>query len=219
MKKIFLNSAILLFLALPVFSQVLKPVKIDSLVTVSLPRAYHKKDTLGQQTFSANGLYGYMAVIRAVNAKNNEPLKMEEDLNKVLLDYIKGIQVQSDDGSSAQNVRDTTIGTLKAKTFTLQTDNGQGDVELRNFILLYTTGATYTFEYVYPESRGEVVKGELKAFVSSIKLSPMLQRNDQYLSNAKGMSPVIKIGLFGGGGLLIIITIILFIQKKRRLDL
>jgi hypothetical protein len=198
------------------FSQLLKPVKIDSVVTVSLPPGYQKKDTLDQRIFSANGLYGYMVVIRAANAKNNTPLKKEKDLNKVLQDYVKGIQGQSGDGS-AQNVRDTTIGTLKAKIFTLKTDDGNGVFQFRNFILVYTREVTYTFEYGYPDNRKDMVKDEFKAYTASIKLSPELQRNDQYLSNAKGLSSNAKIAIFGGGGLIIILTIILIIRIKRKL--
>jgi hypothetical protein len=218
MKKIILSFVPILLFAVTGFSQVLKSVKIDSLVTVSLPASYTKKDTLGQQLFSANSNFGYIVVLRAPNAKNTAPLKREKDLNNVLKDNVNSIRGESSN-ASAQFVRDTTIGTLKAKTFTLQTDNGQGDVQLRDFIIIYTTAATYTFDYTYPESRKEVVKDEYNAFVHSIALSPKLQRNDQYLSNASGMSPVLQIGLFGGGGLLIIITIVLYLQKKRRLEL
>jgi hypothetical protein len=58
MKKIFLCSSLLLF-AVSGFCQLVKPVKIDSLVTVSLPPGYQKKDTLGEQIFSANSMFGY----------------------------------------------------------------------------------------------------------------------------------------------------------------
>lgn len=217
MKNIFLSFVLLLF-AVSGFSQLLKPVKIDSLVTVSLPPGFQVKDTLDQRIFSANGLYGYMVVIRAANAKNNTPLKKENDLNKVLKDYVKGIQGQSGDGS-AQNVRDTTIGTLKAKIFTLKTDDGNGVFQFRNFILIYTREVTYTFEYGYPDNRRDMIKDEFKAYTASIKLSPELQRNDQYLSNAKGLSSNVKIAIFGGGGLIIILTIILIIRLKRKIAL
>jgi hypothetical protein len=214
MKKIIISFTLLVF-AIPGFSQLLKPVKIDSLVTVSLPANYQKKDTLGQQIVSAKGLSGFMVVIRAANPKSTPPLKKERDLNEVLKDYVKGIQGQSGNGST-QNVRDTTIGTLKAKIFTLQTDDGNGDIQFRNFILLYTTDATYTFEYAYPNNRIGLIKDEYKAYVSSIKFSPQLQRNDQYVLNTKGMSPTLKIALFGGGGLIIVIVIILIVRKKKR---
>ena len=72
MKNIFLSIALLLF-TVSGFSQLLKPVKIDSLVTVSLTPGYQQKDTLGQHIFSANGLYGSMIVVVEPNAKNNAP--------------------------------------------------------------------------------------------------------------------------------------------------
>lgn len=191
----------------------LKPVKIDSLVTVSLPEKYTKKDTLGQSIYSGNGQYGYMVVIRAPNAANNEPLKKERDLNKVLKDYIKGIKGQSE--GSTLNVRDTLIGHLKAKTFELQVDEGAG-VQTRNFIVIYTQDVTYTFEYYYEEMRKDVMKDEYKAYASSIKLSPEMKRTDQYLSNAKGLSPTAKIGIYGGGALLLILIIVLVVSKKKK---
>ncbi|HEY4322795.1 MAG TPA: hypothetical protein VGN20_02385 [Mucilaginibacter sp.] len=214
MKNIFLTFAVLLF-ALPGFSQLAKPVQIDSLVTVSLPPGYQKKDTLGQQIYSVNGLYGSMIVIVEPNAKNNAPLKKENDLNKVLKKYVKGIQDQSE-GGVAENVRDTTIGTLKAKTFTLKNDEGASGILLRKFILLYTNEVTYTFQYVYPDNRKDLVKAEMKAYIASIKLSPELQRTDQYLSNAKGLSTSVMIGI-GGGSLVIILIVVFVIRRKKRL--
>ncbi len=203
-----------MFMAISGFCQLNKPVKIDSLVTISLPAAYQKKDTTDRTIYSANALYGYMVVLLEPNAKNNTPLKKEKDLNKVLKTYIKGIQGESA-GSGVENLRDTTIGALKAKTFVLKTDNGSGDVQYRNFVLLYTQNATYTFEYVYPEIRKDLIKDEYKAYISSIRLSPELQRNDQYLSNATGMSTVNKIEIFGGAALVIILVIVMIARKKK----
>lgn len=218
MKKILLSSALLFLLAITGFSQEVKPVQIDSLVSVSLPAGYNKKDTLGQQIFTANSNFGYVVVLRSPNAKDTPPLQKERDLNKLLKDNVASIKAESSNAST-QAIRDTTIGTLKAKTFTLRTDDGQGDAQLRDFIILYTTAATYTFDYTYPESRKEFVKKEYTSFVNSIKLSPQLQRNDQYLSNAKGISPVLEIGVIGGGAVLILIIGVMYIQKKRRLEL
>jgi hypothetical protein len=218
MKKIILSFA-LIFYIISAFSQTaLKPVKIDKLVTVSLPVGFQKKDTLGQRIYSANALYGFMTVIAAPNEKNNTPLNKENDLNNVLKKYITSIQGQSGAGSSAQHVRDTTIGTLKAKVFTLKNDDGNGTVQLINFTLLYTKDTTYTFEYVYPAERKDVVKTEYKAYASSIRLSPQLQRNDQYLSNEKAL-PVGKIALYGGGALVIILVVVLVVRRKKKLSL
>jgi len=217
MKKTILTLAILFF-SVTAFCQRLKPTKIDSLVTVLLPDTYIKKDTLGQQVFTANSMYGYMIVIRANNAKNNAPLKQEKDLNKVFKEYISGIQGQSNN-ATAQHIRDTTIGTLKAKLFTLDTEEENGDIKLRNFILIYTTDATYTFEYGYESISADVAQTEYKTFVNSIKLSHDLQRNDQYLFNTISMSSSLKMALIGGACLLIVLIIILIVKRRRKLAL
>lgn len=213
MKKILVIFSLILT-ATAAFAQIpLKPVKIDSLVTISLPEKYTKKDTLGQSIYTGNGSFGYMVVIRAPNADNNKPLKKERDLNKVLQDYIKGIKGQAD--GSTQNVRDTLIGHLKAKTFTLETDLGAG-LQERNFIVIYTQDVTYTFEYYYEELRKDVVKEEYKAYSGSIKVSPELKRTDQYLSMAKGLSPAVKYALYGGIPLIIIIIVIVIMRRKKK---
>ena len=220
MKKILLSFAFILGYIISAHSQTaLKPVKIDSLVTVSLPDGYQKKDTLGQHIYAANAQYGFMTIIVAPNERNNTPLKKENDLDKVLKKYITSIEGQSGTGSSAQHVRDTTVGSLKAKTFTLKKDDGSGTVQMINFTLLYTQATTYTFEYVYSEDRKDVVKDEYKAFISSIRTSPELQRNDQYLSNAKGLSPALKIAIYGGGALIIVFIIVTVVRRRRRLSL
>jgi hypothetical protein len=217
MKKIILSLAFILFTA-AAFSQKLTPVKIDSLVTVSLPAGFVKKDTLGQQIYTGNGLAGYVMVIRAPNAPNNKPLDKERDLNQVLKTYIDGIQKQSVNGS-VMNLRDSTIAHLKAKVFTLRVDHSGSTGEspqLRNFILIYTQEVTYTFEYFYPEPRAELAKPELKAFTTSLKIAPQLKRNDQYVSNAKGISFGAKVALYGGLPIVILIIILVVIRRKKR---
>ncbi|HEY0245176.1 MAG TPA: hypothetical protein VGC01_06400 [Mucilaginibacter sp.] len=215
MKKLFISFA-LFAIATTGFSQVLKPVKIDSLVTVSLPTDYQKKDTLGQQIYSANGLVGFFEVIKAANVKNTAPLKNQKDLNKVFNEYIKTILAQSNKGTT-KDVRDTIIGTLKAKLFTLVSEDNTSQVQLRNMVLIYTTEATYTFEYTYPEFRKDLIKDEYKVFISSIKFAPNLQRNDQYLFNAKGgMTILAKMALLSSILLIVIIIIAVVRRKKKR---
>ena len=198
-----------------VFGQSLKSVKVDNLVSVSLPSSYSKKDTLGQQIFSANTDLGYMVTIRQPNPKGNQPLKEARDLNTVLKNYIKGIQSQTENGS-AQNVRDTTVGALKAKAFTLLTKDANGDNQYRNFILLYTQDATYTFEYGYPEMRKDLIKNEAKAYFASIKLSPELQLNDQYTDTTSSANSMSTLSIFEiGGGVLVLFVIAWLIFRKR----
>jgi len=129
-----------------------------------------------------------------------------------------GVQQQSRTGS-IMNPRDTTIGTLEAKVFTLRVDNSGSTGEspqLRYFIIIYTQEATYTFEYSYPEQRVQLAQDELKQFSSSIKLAPDLKRNDQYISNAKGLSPGAQIGIYGGGAIVIIIIVATVIRRKKK---
>ena len=212
MKKLFLSIIPVLF-AVSGFCQGLQPVKLDNDVTVSLFPGYQKKDTLNQSTWSANALSGYMIVIRQVNAKDNTPLKKASDLNKVLKTYVKGIQAESPN-SVALNVRDTTVGQLKAKVFTLKNDNG-GDVTLRDFLLLYTQDVTYTFEYVYSNNTVSYSKKEAKAFFSSVRLGQDMTWTDQYQSRATGLSSINKIEIFGGGALVLILVIVLVTRKKK----
>ncbi|MEO6150434.1 MAG: hypothetical protein ABIN95_04030 [Mucilaginibacter sp.] len=209
MKKILSIFSILAF-TISAYSQELKPVKIDSLVTVSLPAKYDLKDTADQKIFSANGSMGYMIVIRSAN--NNQPLKKEKDLNKVFKEYMKKVQAQS--SGSILNSRDTTIGNLKAKVFGLETDDQKG-VEIRNFTVLYTNEALYTFEYVYPEMRKDNIKEESKAFFSSINVSSHLHRTDQYVNtSATGMSLIGKITIFGGGSIALLLVGYFIYRKK-----
>ncbi|MFD2147604.1 hypothetical protein [Mucilaginibacter antarcticus] len=217
MKKILTMCAALALTASAGFSQDLKPVQIDSLVTVSMPAEYAKVDTLGQQIYSSNSDLGYVVVLRTPNPKGTEPLPKERDLDAKLKESVKNIQKESS-YASAQYVRDTTIGKLKAKTFTLQTDNGGGDIQFRNIVLLYTTGANYIFEYVYPNNRKDMIAGEYKTFVNSIKLSPELNRTDQYISNAKGMSPTLLIVMIGGL-ILLAIAVGLYIRRRNTMQL
>jgi hypothetical protein len=215
MKKLILLFVVL-FSMNTVFAQAYKPVKIDSLVTISMPAGYNQKDTLGQHIFSATTELGYMIAMDEPNAKGNQPLKKEKDLNKVFKTYINGIQKQTGNGST-QNIRDTTVGTLKAKAFTLITDDGSGNILNRNFLLIYTKDATYTFQYGYTDVRKDLVKDEAKAFFGSIKLSPELQRNDQYTdatasSSASGAIAIVEIA----GGVLAVFVIVWLVFFRSR---
>ncbi|RYF71771.1 MAG: hypothetical protein EOO39_13355 [Cytophagaceae bacterium] len=80
---------------------------------------------------------------------------------------------------------------------------------------MYTTTASYFFEYAYPGIRADVIGNELKTFLNSIKLSPQLTRTDQYLSEDKGMSTVVKTGIIAGGSLLVIAAVAFWISKRR----
>jgi hypothetical protein len=216
MKKLILMLS-LVFPAAFGYAQAYKTVKIDSLVSISLPAVYTEKDTLGQQTFTARASYGFIVVTRIPNATNNTPLKKEKDLKKVFKSYVKDV-AQVGNGS-IQNERDTTVGKLKGHLFSLRTDDGSGgNVQVRKFLFLYTQDVSYTFQYLYDDIRSDLIKGDVKNYYGSIKLSPELQRNDQYLIASGG-----KTGLFGispivlyGGGITIILIAIFVVMKRKR---
>ena len=165
-----------------------------------MPSGYIQKDTLGQHIYSANTDFGYLVATVEPNAKDNLALKREKDLNALMKNYIRGIQQQSGNGST-QNVRDTTVGNLEAKAFTLVTDDGNGNVQDRNFLVIYTKDATYTFQYAYPDTRKDLVNSETKAFFSSISLSPELQRDDQYtdINSTSSAGNTLMIWMIAGG--------------------
>lgn len=215
MKKILLIIC-LSFLTSFGYSQLYKTVKIDSLITVTLPSVYTKKDTAGQQTFSAKASYGFIVVTRIPNAANNAPLKKEKDLNQVFKNYVKDVQ-QVGNGTILSE-RDTLLGTVKGHLFTLKTEDDNGDVQYRQFLFIYTRDASYSFQYFYNEGQSELAGQDTKPFYSSIKLQPDLQRNDQYLVPSKpGMSGGVKLIVYGGSGAIVILIIIsLLIRRKKR---
>ena len=215
MKKILLIFCLSLLTSFG-YSQLYKTVKIDSLITVTLPSVYTKKDTAGQQTFSAKASYGFIVVTRIPNPANNTPLKKEKDLNQVFKNYVKDVQ-QVGNGTILSE-RDTLLGTVKGHLFTLKTQDDNGDVQYRQFLFIYTRDASYTFQYFYNEGQSELAGQDTKPFYSSIKLQPDLQRNDQYLVPSKpGMSGGVKLIVYGGSGAIVILIIIsLLIRRKKR---
>ncbi|RVT99891.1 hypothetical protein EOD41_15740 [Mucilaginibacter limnophilus] len=210
MKKTIATIFSVIAVTISAYAQELKPVKIDNQVSVNLPADYQLKDTLGQKIFSANGNLGYMVVIKAANP-NTKPLKKEKDLNKVFKEYISKVQGQSD--GSVLNQRDTTIGNLKATVFGLETNDANGP-QIRDFAVIYTQDATYTFEYLYPTSRKDLIKDEHNAFFSSINTSPQLQRTDQYTNTASEGISVGKIAIWGGGALVLLMIGYFVFRKK-----
>jgi hypothetical protein len=197
------------------FSQAFKTVKIDSLVTVTLPAVYNEKDTLGRQTFTAKSAYGFIVIARIPNAPHNPPLKKEKDLKKIFKAYVKEV-VQVGNGSLLDE-RDTTVGTLKAHLFTLKTQDDNGDVQFRKFLFIYTNDASYSFQYFYKEGQVDMISDEVKSYFNSIKLAPGLQRDDQYLtSNGKGLPGGLKALLFGGGGFIVVLIIIFATIRRRK---
>lgn len=214
MRKI-LPLILMLMGSLSALSQVLIPVKLDSSVTVSLPKEYRKQDTLGQQVFTANALYGYIIITRAANPPG-KPLKREKDLKKELKNYQNKI-LSGTLKSTVDNDKDTVIAnSLLARDFTLKVDTGAG-VQDRQFRVVYTKNFTYTFQYLMNESQREVAIKEVKAFFSSIKFAPDVNREDQYsiIGQFTGMHKGLRMGLIAGG-IVIILLIVAVIRRRKK---
>jgi len=216
MKKILISLG-LTFFALAGLGQRLKTVKIDSLVSVSLPADFRKTDTLEQQTYTANAQYGYIIVNRSPNPVGNKTLKNKKDLNNVFREYIQKVESSLSDGNIT-NDHDTIINNLEVRDFTLRTDTGSG-VQLRKFRVLYTKPVTYTFQYLYDDIRKEVAKKERGAFFKSITIAPELNGKDQYAFYGKAKKVNALAIVCVAAGTIILVLIILLVRKKRRKDI
>lgn len=216
MKKILVSFSLILF-TLTGFSQVRKVVKLDSVVSVSMPADYRKIDTLGQQTYTANSQYGYIIINRAPNPPGNKTLKKEKDLNNVFKEYIRKVQSSLKDGNII-NDHDTIINKLEVRDFTLKTDTGSG-VQLRQFRILYTKPVTYTFQYLYDEGRQDVAAKEIKAFYNNIKIARGLDGTDQFtmFGQSQGITTTALVLIIVG--IVIIIYVVLVVRKKRKNDM
>ncbi|MES2277569.1 MAG: hypothetical protein V4592_16210 [Bacteroidota bacterium] len=222
MKKILINISLIL-LGLPAFCQSQNAVKVDSLikldslVSVKMPADFTKRDTLGQQYYTAVSQYGFIIVNRSPNPTTNQPLKKEKELNSIFKEYIRKTQASLSEGTII-NDHDTIINKLEVRDFTIRTDTGSG-VQLRKFRVLYTKPVTYTFEYLYDESRQDVSNKEMLAFFSSIKTDPDLDGHDQYLTFGKwqGLSGTVIVLILSA--VLIIVFVILVVRKKRKNDI
>lgn len=199
-------------------AQVLKPVKVDNLITVSLPADYSKRDTLGQTILSGTASLGYIVVIKAPNPAG-QPLKKEKDLKKVLKEYTTKVQQSSGNGE-IWNLKDTIVNNVEVRNFTLATEGDQGN-QLRTFRVLYTKPATYTFQYTYPEERADLAKKEMAQFFASIKTAPSFDGTDQYATFGQftGMHKGLKFALIGGGVIILIIVIMIIVRNRRKQEL
>ncbi len=214
MKKLLIGFCLAIFAAASQ-AQVLKPVKIDSILTVSLPAEFIKRDTLHQTVYSGTASLGYIVVIKSPNPPGDS-LRKEKDLNKVFKQYITQLQQTAPSQSSVLNSKDTIVRNTEVRDFDLSTsDPSQGD-EIRRFRILYSKPFTYTFEYVYPVSREDIARKESNDFFASIKTSPSFNGTDQFTMYGKltGMNTIFKIALVA---VMAIILIGLIIIIRRRL--
>ncbi len=212
MKKLVLYLSIFLFARQANAQYYLNPVKVDNLISVSLPKDYIKSNQGGQDVLTANGSYGSMVVIRSVNPVLKQPVKNVKGLDNVFKEYVKNVQRSLPEGN-IMNDHDTTIGKLTAHDFTLQLDTGSGP-QSRYFRLIYTKNVTYTFQYLYEDFRKDLAAGEMKAYLQSINVSPELTTADQYITVAPSF-PIVRVIIFAGIAFVIIGGVIFYRRRPR----
>ncbi|MEJ6979197.1 hypothetical protein WG906_01970 [Pedobacter sp. P351] len=216
MKTLFL--LFLCFVPSILFSQEWKPYKIDDSVQVSLPTDFTKVDTLGQTSFTAKTSFGYIQITKQSDNPSTTPdIEKLRHLNSYYDNFVSRIRSSAKDGSII-NEKDTLLGNLHVKDFTLAVDSGSGK-QLRNIRILHENSATYTFQYLFQDIHEEYAAPESKLFFESIKIPPAIDVESQFTSpeNTTGDTPSGNTSIYIGAGLILLIIVgILFYLKKKR---
>lgn len=207
-----------IFISPSLLSQELKPFKIDDSVQVSLPPNFSKVDTLGQTNITAKTSFGHIQITK----QNDNPATTPDiekliHLNQYYDNFVNRIKSSAKDGRII-NEKDTLLGNLHVKDFTLSVDSGSG-VQLRNIRILHENSATYTFQYLYQNIHEEYAVPESKAFFESIRIPPAMDIESQFTSpeNTTGKAPSSDTIIYIGIGIIILIIagITLYLKKKR----
>jgi len=206
---------LLLFTGLQSYSQGWKTVKLDSSVSFQLPKGFQKSKSDSASSFSATTTFGTILIFKAVDNPIVIP-DIEEDkhLTEFYDDYIERVKMSSGDGKIS-NEKDTLLGDLKVKDFTLEIDTGSGP-EMRKFRILHANNATYAFEFLFQQMHKDFAADECNKFFNSIKVNADVKRADQFTAKAAndggGMNPY----LIGLAVLVVVALIIYLIIRKRK---
>jgi hypothetical protein len=182
MKKIIILLAIYL---IPFLSQAQTwdTFRIDSAVSVGLPKGFTKTDTKKQFSLVARSSFGTILIFKVPDNPQITPdIEKDRHLRNYYENYIKSVKQSSKSGIITDE-KDKLIGELKVKDFTLKIDTGSG-VLLRNFRVLHANGATYTFEFLYENVHKEFAVTEREKFFNSIEVNETISSSDQYTSQA-----------------------------------
>lgn len=164
------------------FSQEWETVKIDSTVSVKLPKGFNKTDKDDKYSLVAVSPWGTILIFKTLDDEMSTPdIEKDKHLKKYYDDYIKNVRTVSP-GAVINDEKDGKLGELKVKDFTLQIDTGSG-VLYRNFRLLHASNATYIFEFLYQDLHSEFAVPEKEKFFNAIEVNEQLVRSDQYTSN------------------------------------
>lgn len=213
---------IILFLSLFIFTntsygQDWETVKIDSTVSVKLPKGFNKTDKNDKYSLVAVSPWGTILIFKTVDDVTTTPdIEKDKHLKKYYDDYVKNVRTVSP-GASINDEKDGKLGALNVKDFTLQIDTGSG-VLYRNFRLLHASSATYIFEFLYQDLHSEFAVPEKEKFFNSIEVNEQLERADQYTSdeindNNASSKKYLYWAIPGG---LILIGLAFFLLRKKK---
>ena len=216
MKKLVL--LVLILSCLQTFGQGWKTVKLDSAISFQLPAGFKKVKSDTASSFSASTAFGTILIFKANDNPVVTPdIEKDKHLTDYYNDYIERVKSSSASDGKILNEKDTLLGELRVKDFTLQIDTGSG-VEMRKFRILHANNATYAFEFLFEEMHKEYAAAESDKFFNSIKVNEQVLPADQFTAvndEKKGISPYIV-----GGAILAAIALIafLFMRKKKAIS-
>jgi hypothetical protein len=216
--KTFYLAFLCFFLPAYLYSQDWKPFKIDDSVQVSLPTGFKKIDTLGQTQITAETSFGFIQITKQADNPHTTPdIEKVKHLNRYYNDFVKRIRTSSKNGTISHE-KDTVLGKLHVKDFSLEVDSGSGN-QIRNFRLLHENGATYSFQFLYKDISKEYAIPESKTFFESIKITEPLTIESQFTTagNTTGKAPRSNSTLFIciGAAVLALLLILFFRRRKR----
>jgi hypothetical protein len=160
--------------------------KIDSTVSVKLPKGFRKIETDKKYSLAARTSFGTILFFKTPDIPLVTPdIEKDRHLKSFYDSYIKSVKTSSSDALISGEA-DNLIGELKVKDFTLQTDTG-GGIMFRDFRILHANGATYIFEFLYQKIHKEYAIPERDKFFNSIEVNENLNRSDQFTS--KSLNP------------------------------
>jgi hypothetical protein len=193
--------------------------KIDSTVSVKLPKGFRKIETDKKYSLAARTSFGTILFFKTPDIPLVTPdIEKDRHLRNFYDSYLKSVKISSSDALITSE-EDNLIGKLKVKDFTLQTDTG-GGILFRDFRILHANGATYIFEFLYQKIHEEYAKPERDKFFNSIEVNENLSRSDQYTSQTLNPKKPNNTKVLIWGGIVILmsvgLTIFLVTRKKNQ---
>ncbi|MDP3467481.1 MAG: hypothetical protein Q8S11_04070 [Daejeonella sp.] len=181
MKKLFILLTIFLIPLLSL-SQTWDTFRIDSAVSVRLPKGFTKTESSKQFNLLARSSFGTILIFKVPDDPQITPdIEKERHLGQYYDNYLKSVR-QSSKSGIITGEKNKLVGGLKVKDFTLQIDTGSG-VLFRDFRILHANAATYTFEFLYQDIHKEYAVPEREKFFNSIEINEIIGSSDQFTSH------------------------------------